>query len=92
MIVTGIYAGSQKIFKVYHGTRLLVDFRKSVSAYADSQSDANVKTILWYPPVGDEVLLAATDGIDVTMNGDILEIRQVYQATIDDENGILEVI
>lgn len=48
--------------------------------------------ILWYPPIGDGIPLVANDGVDITQNGDILEIQQAYQIEIDEENGILEVI
>lgn len=47
--------------------------------------------ILEYPPIGDGVVLSESDGIDIDIDGDILEIRQAYQVIIDEENGILEV-
>lgn len=45
-----------------------------------------------YPPIGDGVVLTEGEIEDITVNGNILEIRQAYQVNIDKENGILEVI
>lgn len=59
---------------------------------ADSNSYESAPLILWYPPIGDGVPLVANDGVDITVNGNILEIQQAYQIIIDDENGILEVV
>lgn len=43
---------------------------------------------IWYPPIGDGIPLVESDGVDITINGDILEIQQ---ANIVIENKILEV-
>lgn len=55
-------------------------------------SNINASMVLWYPPIGDGIPLVESDGVDITINGDTLEIQQAYQIIIDEENGILEVI
>lgn len=56
----------------------------------DSYGSAQVA--LWYPPIGDEIPLVESDGIDIAVDGNTLEIIQAYQINIDSENRILEVI
>lgn len=55
-------------------------------------NDASSSIAIWYPAIGDGVVLVENDGVDITKDGDILEIRQAYQINIDNQNNILEVI
>ena len=57
----------------------------------DNGHTANGNIILWYPPIGDEVVLFEPDGVIIDINGDILEIQQAFQVNIDTENEILEI-
>lgn len=63
-----------------------------IDADANSESYGSASAILWYPPIGDGVPLFENDDVDITKNGNTLEIQQAYQINIDEENGILEVI
>lgn len=57
-----------------------------------SRLNTDSELILWYPPIGDGEILFERDGVDITKDGDILEIRQAYRVNINEEKGILEVI
>lgn len=47
--------------------------------------------IIWFPPVGDGQPLVAEDGVDITRNGEVLEIKQAFRVRNYDEQT-LEVI
>ena len=47
---------------------------------------------LYYPRIGDGIPLFALDEVDMTKNGNILEIRQVKDVIRNDNDKILEVI
>ena len=45
--------------------------------------------LLFYPPIGDDILLCESDGVDITVDGDVLEIRQAYYAySSEDDPGV----
>lgn len=57
----------------------------------ETASAASGGLIIWFPPVGDGEPLVEEDGVDITKNGEVLEIRQAFRV-IKHDNGILEVI
>lgn len=77
-----------KNFVSSNKANLLESYKKDQDIDFQTRSAA----IFWYPPVGDDIPLNTDDGIDITIDGEIIEIQQAYQVIIDDENKILEVI
>jgi hypothetical protein len=78
--------------KTYGDSFINKYFLIECASEARNSSYGSAPVVLWYPPIGDGVVLSENEDIDITANGDTLEIRQAYQINIDSENGILEVI
>lgn len=57
-----------------------------------NENNANAALILWYPPIGDGIPLVEEDGVDITKDGEVLEIRQAFRIIEHKDRGILEVI
>jgi hypothetical protein len=92
LIDTCLIGGCEKSTSYMDGSVILNDI---VSANSDTAQYINGNGALmnmWYIPVGDGVPLPENEDIDITQNGNKLEVRQAYQIYIDNENGILEVI
>lgn len=54
------------------------------------KNSSSAQPVLWYPPIGDGIPLVEGQ-VEIPNYGQILEIQQAYQITIDHENGILEI-
>ena len=55
---------------------------------AESESDVTGTGVLWYPPVGDGVVLFPPE--DITRDGTLIEIQQCYEVIVDEDNSIIE--
>ena len=62
----------------------------AMKSSSNTETQADSPVALWYPPIGDGVILVEEEGVDITKNGNILEIQQAYE--INTTDGILEVI
>lgn len=63
----------------------------SGESFIKSRSLSWVIPTLWYPPIGDEIPLVEQDGVDITKNGEYLEIQQAYEISTNLADKTLEV-
>lgn len=63
----------------------------SGESFIKSRSLSWVIPALWYPPIGDEIPLVEQDGVDITKNGEYLEIQQAYEISTNLADKTLEV-
>lgn len=81
---------SNKIYTVAYGvsTKYIL-----ISTYSDQLETTNNygSAILWYPPIGDDIPLGEADNIDITIDGNTLEIQQAFEVFFDEENSLIKI-